>query len=82
MLLFVGYFQPLKPLHTGYKRAVDLRRKNPEFYNYLVQKIAPYKLGLRAGINGMLSGDYLTTDGVDINDDKELINNYINTYFN
>ena len=37
------------------------------------------KLGLRAGINGMLSGDYLTTDGVDINDDKELINNFINT---
>ncbi|MBO6257685.1 biotin synthase BioB [bacterium] len=37
------------------------------------------KLGLRAGINGMLSGDYLTTDGVDINHDRELINNYINT---
>ncbi len=31
------------------------------------------KLGLRAGINGMLSGDYLTTDGVDIMQDKELI---------
>lgn len=31
------------------------------------------KLGLRAGINGMLSGDYLTTDGVDILQDKELI---------
>lgn len=31
------------------------------------------KLGLRAGINGMLSGDYLTTDGVDIVQDKELI---------
>lgn len=31
------------------------------------------KLGLRAGINGMLSGDYLTTDGVDIIQDKELI---------
>ena len=41
--------------------------------------IETQKLGLRAGINGMLSGDYLTTDGVDINDDKELIDNYINT---
>ena len=31
------------------------------------------KLGLRAGINGMLSGDYLTTDGVELSKDKELI---------
>ena len=31
------------------------------------------KLGLRAGINGMLSGDYLTTDGVELSTDKELI---------
>lgn len=34
------------------------------------------KLGLRAGINGMLSGDYLTTDGVDIIQDKELLKEY------
>ena len=34
------------------------------------------KLGLRAGINGMLSGDYLTTDGVELSQDKELINEY------
>lgn len=31
------------------------------------------KLGLRAGINGMLSGDYLTTKGVDIMQDKILL---------
>ena len=34
------------------------------------------KLGLRAGINGMLSGDYLTTDGVELSTDKELIDGY------
>ena len=34
------------------------------------------KLGLRAGINGMLSGDYLTTDGVELSQDKELIDAY------
>jgi len=34
------------------------------------------KLGLRAGINGMLSGDYLTTDGVELSQDKELISEY------
>ena len=33
-------------------------------------------LGLRAGINGMLSGDYLTTDGVELSQDKELIRDY------
>lgn len=38
--------------------------------------IETQKLGLRAGINGMLSGDYLTTDGVDLSTDKELISNY------
>ena len=38
--------------------------------------IETQKLGLRAGINGMLSGDYLTTDGVEISQDKELIKNY------
>ena len=31
------------------------------------------ELGMRAGINGMLSGDYLTTDGVEIEQDKKLI---------
>lgn len=34
------------------------------------------KLGLRAGINGMLSGDYLTTDGVELSEDRELIESY------
>lgn len=34
------------------------------------------KLGLRAGINGMLSGDYLTTDGVELKQDKKLIESY------
>ena len=34
------------------------------------------KLGLRAGINGILSGDYLTTDGVELSQDKELIEAY------
>lgn len=34
------------------------------------------ELGLRAGINGMLSGDYLTTGGVELSQDKELIENY------
>lgn len=34
------------------------------------------KLGLRAGINGMLSGDYLTTEGVEISKDKELIEGF------
>ena len=38
--------------------------------------IETQKLGLRAGINGMLSGDYLTTDGVELSTDKELISNY------
>ena len=33
-------------------------------------------LGLRAGINGMLSGDYLTTNGVELSQDKELIKDY------
>ena len=31
------------------------------------------ELGLKAGINGMLSGDYLTTEGVELQQDKELI---------
>ena len=31
------------------------------------------ELGLKAGINGMLSGDYLTTEGVDLKQDRELI---------
>lgn len=31
------------------------------------------ELGLKAGINGMLSGDYLTTEGVDIMQDKILL---------
>ena len=35
------------------------------------------KLGLRAGINGMLSGDYLTTDGVELSQDKELIREHL-----
>ena len=34
------------------------------------------ELGLKAGINGMLSGDYLTTDGVDLLQDKKLIEKY------
>ena len=34
------------------------------------------QLGLRAGINGMLSGDYLTTEGVELEQDKELIEEY------
>lgn len=38
--------------------------------------IETQKLGLRAGINGMLSGDYLTTDGVELSTDKELIESY------
>ena len=38
--------------------------------------IETQKLGLRAGINGMLSGDYLTTDGVELSQDKELIDAY------
>lgn len=33
-------------------------------------------LGLRAGINGMLSGDYLTTNGVELSYDKKLIHDY------
>ena len=37
------------------------------------------KLGLKAGINGMLSGDYLTTEGVELKEDKELIKNYKNS---
>ena len=36
------------------------------------------ELGLRAGINGMLSGDYLTTEGVELAQDKELIKDYAN----
>lgn len=35
--------------------------------------IETQKLGLRAGINGILSGDYLTTEGVKLSTDKELI---------
>ena len=31
------------------------------------------KLGFRAGINGMLSGDYLTTKGVDFDEDYDLL---------
>ncbi len=31
------------------------------------------KLGLRAGINGLLAGDYLTTEGEEINKDKEML---------
>ena len=42
--------------------------------------IETQKLGLRAGINGMLSGDYLTTDGVDSVIDRELIRNYENKW--
>ena len=38
--------------------------------------IETQKLGLRAGINGMLSGDYLTTGGVELSTDKELIESY------
>ena len=34
------------------------------------------ELGLKAGINGMLSGDYLTTDGVELKKDKNLIEKY------
>ena len=34
------------------------------------------KMGLRAGINGMLSGDYLTTEGVELSQDRELLKNY------
>lgn len=35
------------------------------------------QLGLKAGINGMLSGNYLTTKGVDLMQDKELIEKYV-----
>ena len=35
------------------------------------------QLGLKAGINGMLSGNYLTTKGVDLMQDKELIEQYV-----
>ena len=31
------------------------------------------ELGLKAGINCMLSGDYLTTEGVELKQDRELI---------
>ena len=34
------------------------------------------KLGLRAGINGMLSGNYLTTEGATLSQDRDLINYY------
>ncbi|MDD7473953.1 MAG: biotin synthase BioB [Bdellovibrionota bacterium] len=34
------------------------------------------KLGLRAGVNGMLCGNYLTTNGMEIKEDKELIESY------
>lgn len=34
------------------------------------------KLCMKAGINGMLSGDYLTTKGTNLSQDKELIKNY------
>ncbi len=35
------------------------------------------RLGLRAGINGMLSGNYLTTEGVELQEDKDLIKDYM-----
>ncbi len=38
--------------------------------------IETQKLGLRAGINGMLSGDYLTTEGAALSQDRDLINYY------
>lgn len=31
------------------------------------------KLGLKAGINGLLAGDYLTTEGEEVNKDKEML---------
>ncbi len=31
------------------------------------------ELGLRAGINGLLAGDYLTTDGVETKEDKKML---------
>ena len=31
------------------------------------------KLGLKAGINGLLAGDYLTTDGEEVQKDKEMV---------
>lgn len=31
------------------------------------------KLGLKAGINGMLSGDYLTTEGEEVKNDKAML---------
>ena len=32
------------------------------------------KLGLKAGINGLLAGDYLTTEGEEIKKDKKMLN--------
>lgn len=34
---------------------------------------AMQELGMRAGINGLLSGDYLTTDGIKMNDDRKIL---------
>lgn len=34
---------------------------------------ATQKLGLRAGINGLLAGDYLTTEGEEVKKDKEML---------
>ncbi|MCM1265191.1 MAG: biotin synthase BioB [Candidatus Gastranaerophilales bacterium] len=31
------------------------------------------KLGIKAGINGLLAGDYLTTEGEEVNKDKEML---------
>ena len=33
------------------------------------------ELGLRAGINGLLAGDYLTTKGVEVMEDMQMIKN-------
>ncbi len=40
------------------------------------------KLGIRAGINGMLSGDYLTTNGVALKQDEELKQFHSSIYAN
>ena len=31
------------------------------------------KLGLKAGVNGLLAGDYLTTNGEEVQKDKEML---------
>lgn len=33
------------------------------------------KLGLKAGINGLLAGNYLTTEGEEIKEDKQMLKN-------